>query len=110
MGIGVDGHPHVSAGSTSSTVLPPAPSRGMERAFSPGAILFLTYWFPIGVRGQILGLFYLGVPIALIIGGPLSGLLLDIHPPGGASELAEHVSGGRIHGCPSGFFYLLVSR
>ena len=55
----------------------------MEAGFFPGAILFLTYWFPNRVRGQILGLFYLGVPIALIIGGPLSGLLLDMHPPGG---------------------------
>jgi len=55
----------------------------MEAGFFPGAILYLTYWFPNRVRGQILGLFYLGVPIALIFGGPLSGLLLDMHPVGG---------------------------
>jgi len=54
----------------------------MEAGFFPGAILYLTYWFPNRVRGRILGLFYLGVPIALIVGGPLSGLLLDMHPAG----------------------------
>ena len=54
-----------------------------EAGFFPGAILYLTYWFPNRVRGQILGLFYLAVPIALIFGGPLSGLLLDMHPWGG---------------------------
>ena len=54
-----------------------------EAGFFPGAILYLTYWFPNRVRGQILGLFYLGVPAALIVGGPLSGLLLDMHPWGG---------------------------
>jgi hypothetical protein len=31
----------------------------------------------------MLGLFYLGVPMALILGGPLSGLLLSMHPWGG---------------------------
>jgi MFS family permease len=50
----------------------------MEAGFFPGVILYLTYWFPSRVRGQILGLFYLGVPLALIVGGPLSGLLLDL--------------------------------
>ncbi len=53
-----------------------------EAGFFPGAILYLTYWFPNRVRGRILGLFYLGVPVALIVGGPLSGLLLDMHPWG----------------------------
>jgi MFS family permease len=54
-----------------------------EAGFFPGAILYLTYWFPNRVRGRMLGLFYLGVPIALIVGGPLSGLLLEMHPWGG---------------------------
>jgi MFS family permease len=54
----------------------------MEAGFFPGAILYLTYWFPARVRGEILGFFYLGVPIALILGGPLSGFLLDMHPWG----------------------------
>lgn len=48
-----------------------------EAGFSPGVILFLTYWFPKTYRGQAYGWYYLGVPIALMLGGPLSGWLLD---------------------------------
>lgn len=49
-----------------------------EAGFFPGSILFLTYWFPAKARGQIMGLFYFGAPLALIVGGPLSGVLLDL--------------------------------
>ncbi|MEO6804022.1 MAG: MFS transporter, partial [Granulicella sp.] len=52
----------------------------LEAGFFPGAILYLTYWFPNRVRGRVLGLFYLGVPLALILGGPLSGFLLEVRP------------------------------
>ena len=55
----------------------------LEAGFFPGAILYVTYWFPNRVRGRVLGLFYLGVPLALIVGGPLSGLLLEIRPLSG---------------------------
>lgn len=48
-----------------------------EAGFSPGVILFLTYWFPKSFRGQAYGWYYLGVPIALMLGGPFSGWLLD---------------------------------
>lgn len=54
-----------------------------EAGFFPGIIFYLTLWFPRRVRGEMLGLFYLGVPLALIIGGPLSGYLLDVRLPGG---------------------------
>jgi MFS family permease len=49
-----------------------------EAGFFPGIILYLTYWFPNRVRGQILGLFYFGAPLAFILGGPLSGILLEM--------------------------------
>jgi MFS family permease len=49
-----------------------------EAGFFPGMIYYLACWFPGRVRGQVLGIFYLGVPLALIIGGPLSGALLDL--------------------------------
>ena len=55
----------------------------LEAGFFPGSILYLTYWFPGRVRGQIVGLFYLGVPLALMLGGPLSGWLLDMPPVAG---------------------------
>ncbi len=50
-----------------------------EAGFFPGVILYLTYWFPSRVRGQVMGLFYIGVPVAMIFGNPLSGFLLEIH-------------------------------
>jgi MFS family permease len=46
-------------------------------------VFYVTLWFPARVRGQVLGLFYLGVPLALVIGGPLSGALLDLGARGG---------------------------
>jgi MFS family permease len=54
-----------------------------EAGFFPGVILYLTYWFPDQVRGQILGYFYFGAPLAFIFGGPLSGTLLMLHGKGG---------------------------
>jgi MFS family permease len=50
-----------------------------EAGFFPGVILYLTYWFPNRVRNEILGQFYFGAPLALILGGPLSGLILAMH-------------------------------
>lgn len=49
-----------------------------EAGFFPGAILYMTYWFPARSRGRIMGLFYFGSPLALMFGGPLSGVLLDL--------------------------------
>jgi len=54
-----------------------------EAGFFPGVILYLTYWFPGRVRGQIMGQFYFGAPLAFILGGPLSGLLLTLHGKAG---------------------------
>lgn len=54
-----------------------------EAGFFPGVILYLTYWFPNQVRGQILGQFYFGAPLAFIFGAPLSGALLMLHGKGG---------------------------
>jgi len=56
-----------------------------EAGFFPGVVLYLTYWFPNRVRGQILGQFYFGAPLAFIFGGPLSGLLLTLHGKAGLS-------------------------
>jgi MFS family permease len=49
-----------------------------EAGFFPGSILFLTYWFPAQARGQIMAIFYFGAPLAFMLGGPLSGMLLDL--------------------------------
>jgi MFS family permease len=54
-----------------------------ESGFFPGVILYLTLWFPAGTRHRILGLFYFGAPLAQILGGPLSGMLLDMNGAAG---------------------------
>lgn len=56
-----------------------------EAGFFPGVILYLTYWFPACPRGQVLGLFYFGAPLAFIFGSPLSGLLLVLELDGTGS-------------------------
>lgn len=50
-----------------------------EAGFYPGALLYLTYWFPARERAKATGIFYMGVPLALVIGSPLSGWLLTHH-------------------------------
>lgn len=55
----------------------------MEAGFFPGVIYYLTYWFPSKRRARSIGLFYFGIPVALIIGGPLSGWLLEFDGYGG---------------------------
>ena len=48
-----------------------------EGGFFPGVMFFLTLWFPESRRASITGLFYFGAPISFVVGGPISGLLLD---------------------------------
>lgn len=47
-----------------------------EAGFLPGVILYLTYWFPKQMRGRIIGNFFVAVPLANVLGAPLSGWLL----------------------------------
>lgn len=48
-----------------------------EAGFAPGVILYLTYWFPAARRARALSLFFMAIPLAGIIGGPLSGFILS---------------------------------
>jgi len=47
-----------------------------EAGFSPGIMLYLTYWFPSKKRGLSLGLYYIAIPLAGVIGGPISGIIM----------------------------------
>lgn len=49
-----------------------------EAGFFPGVMLYLTYWYPAARRAWATGLFYMGLPIANVIGNPLSGGLLEL--------------------------------
>ena len=48
-----------------------------EAGFFPGIILYLTYWYPASRRSKITALFMTGIPIAGVLGGPLSGWILE---------------------------------
>ncbi|MBN9589622.1 MAG: MFS transporter [Alphaproteobacteria bacterium 64-11] len=47
-----------------------------EAGFFPGVIFYLTTWYPRGARASSVGIFFYGAPIALSLGGPISGMLV----------------------------------
>lgn len=48
-----------------------------EAGFFPGAVFYLTYWFPNRQRGRIISLFIMAIPLGGMIGGPLSGWIMS---------------------------------
>ena len=50
-----------------------------EAGFFPGMILYLTYWFPAAARGRAIARFMTATAIAGVIGGPISGVLLNLN-------------------------------
>lgn len=49
-----------------------------EAGFFPGMILYLTFWFPASERAKVVAQFMTATAMAGVIGGPLSGLLLNL--------------------------------
>lgn len=49
-----------------------------EAGFFPGMILYISLWFPARERARATSLFILGLPIAVLIGAPLSTTLLGL--------------------------------
>ena len=56
-----------------------------EAGFAPGVILYLTYWYPSARRAKALSIFFMAIPLAGILGGPLSGWIM--HSLQGAMSL-----------------------
>jgi MFS family permease len=48
-----------------------------EAGFAPGVILYITYWFPSARRAKVMGLFFMAIPLASIVGAPLSGWIME---------------------------------
>ncbi len=48
-----------------------------EAGFFPGIVLYLTYWFRQQERAHAIALFMTALPVASILGAPLSGVILD---------------------------------
>ncbi len=49
-----------------------------EAGFFPGVILYLTYWYPAVYRAKIVGIFMVAIPLAGLIGSPISGAILGM--------------------------------
>jgi MFS family permease len=48
-----------------------------EAGFIPAILLYLTYWFPGSRRSKVTALFLTGIPMSGVIGGPLSGWIMN---------------------------------
>ena len=48
-----------------------------EAGYYPGVVLYLTYWFRQREQAQAIALVLVGIPVTSILGGPVSGLILD---------------------------------
>jgi ACS family tartrate transporter-like MFS transporter len=49
-----------------------------EAGFLPGIIYYLSHWFPAEQRARAVSMFMIGIPLAIVVGGPVAGLLLDM--------------------------------
>jgi MFS transporter, ACS family, tartrate transporter len=48
-----------------------------EAGFTPGIMLYLTFWFPKNRISQALSVFFVAIPLAMVIASPLSALILS---------------------------------
>ena len=48
-----------------------------EAGYFPGIVLYLGYWFRQREKAQAIALILTGIPLASVLGGPISGLILD---------------------------------
>ncbi|MEJ1974862.1 MAG: MFS transporter [Acetobacteraceae bacterium] len=49
-----------------------------EAGFIPGAIYFMSQWYPAQRRGRAWGVFYIALACSGLIGGPVSGVVLSL--------------------------------
>lgn len=48
-----------------------------EAGFIPGVLYYMSQWFPASRRGRAWGIFYLALAMSGVIGGPLSGIVMN---------------------------------
>ena len=48
-----------------------------EAGYFPGIVLYLGYWFRQREKAQAIALILIGIPLASVLGGPISALILD---------------------------------
>jgi len=49
-----------------------------EAGFLPGIIYYLSHWFPAEQRARAVSMFMIGIPLAIVVGGPVAGVLLGM--------------------------------
>ncbi len=49
-----------------------------EAGFLPGIIYYLSSWYPAAQRARAVSLFMVAIPLSIVIGGPVAGLLLGM--------------------------------
>jgi ACS family tartrate transporter-like MFS transporter len=50
-----------------------------EAGFFPGVVYYLTHWFPREERSGVVACFMTALPISVVVGGPLAGLILQMN-------------------------------
>ncbi len=50
-----------------------------EAGFFPGVVLYLTFWLPASVRGSLMALFIVAIPLSTVAGAPLSVAILGMN-------------------------------
>ena len=76
-----------------------------EAGFFPGIIWYLTFWYTRAHRAHMVALFMTAIALAGVIGGPLSGWILDRMD--GVCGLRELASGST---CSKGLPSVVVGR
>jgi len=56
-----------------------------EAGFFPGIIFYLRNWFPSAARARAVALFMTAAPLSAVVGGPVSGALLNLDRTAGLS-------------------------
>lgn len=79
-----------------------------EAGFAPGMLLYLTFWFPPALRARYMAYYLCAIPLASVVGAPLSSLILESMP--GVGGLAGWQWLFLIEGLPAIVLGLIVLR
>ena len=50
-----------------------------EAGFLPGIIYYLSHWYPQAQRARAVSMFMVAIPLSIVVGGPVAGLLLGMN-------------------------------
>jgi ACS family tartrate transporter-like MFS transporter len=79
-----------------------------EAGFFPGITFFLAAWFPAQYRARVLAWFLVAIPVSSVVGGPVSGLLLEMDGLMGFAGWQWMFIIEGLPACIAGFFILAL--